>query len=145
MAKKAKKTKAAASKEHISLAGEHSLLIIVGGGFIVILLILMILGRSSMARRYAMMEDETTLTKEIADKNTITISDDTVTPDTITVPVGTQVTWINAGATDRKITSYNGAFDSVNLENGERSTYMFTTAGTYTYTVGEMTGSVIVE
>lgn len=145
MAKKAKKTKAAVSKEHISLAGEHSLLIIVGGGFIVILLILMILGRSSMARRYAMMEDETTLTKEVADKNTITISDDMVTPDTITVPVGTQVTWINAGVRDHKVTSYNGAFDSVSLENGEKSTYMFTTAGTYTYTVGEMTGSVIVE
>ncbi len=146
MAKKVKKTKVAASKGHSSLAGEHSFLIIVGGGFIVILLILMILGRSSVAKRYAMMKQEAaSMTKEVADDNTVTISDDMVTPDSLTVPVGTQVTWINAGTADHKVTSYNGTFDSVNLENGEKSTYMFTTAGTYTYTVGEMTGSVIVE
>lgn len=145
MAKKVKKTtKSTSSKKH-SLADDHSFLIVVGGGFIVILLMLITLSRSSVMSRINANDDRSTVAKEVADENTVTISGDSLTPEILTVPVGTQVTWINADEEEHMVTSYNGAFDSKELEMGEKSSYMFTTVGTYTYTVDDMSGSVVVE
>lgn len=143
MAKKAKKTKSV-SKSH-PFADDHTFLIIVGGGFVIILLMLITVSRSIISDRFNGSENSMSTSKVVADENTVTISDDMIVPETLTVPAGTQVTWVNGDEDEQMITSYNGTFDSKELKNGEKSTYMFTTPGTYTYTVGEMTGSVVVE
>lgn len=144
MAKKAKKTTKAKAQRRYSLADDHSFLIVVGGGFIIILLMLITLSRSSVMNRLN-ADDAPTVSSEVVDKNTITISDDSLAPESLTVPVGTQVTWVNADEDSHMVTSYNGTFDSKELKTGEKSSYMFTTAGTYTYTVDDMSGSIVVE
>ena len=52
---------------------------------------------------------------------------------TLSVPVGTTVTWVNRDEEPHTVTSTAGAFASPGLDNGERFTYRFDTPGTYVY------------
>lgn len=59
----------------------------------------------------------------------------TLTPVTVEVPVGGQVTWINNDGERHRVRSEDGAveFDSGNLEPDDTFTFTFQTAGTYHY------------
>jgi plastocyanin len=56
-------------------------------------------------------------------------------PASITVPVGTKVTWINDDTAAHTATTTSGpkSFDSGSLAKGKSFSYTFTTAGTYSY------------
>ncbi len=54
-------------------------------------------------------------------------------PATLTVSVGTTVKWTNKDAVTHTVTSDSGVFDSGNKANGETFSFMFMTAGTYSY------------
>lgn len=54
-------------------------------------------------------------------------------PPTITVSVGTTVTWINRDETVHTVTSEDGRLASVGLNNGEQFSYRFAAPGTYAY------------
>lgn len=80
--------------------------------------------------------------------NTITIQNFAFNPSTLTVKVGTNVTWINQDSTQHQVKEDNGLFLSSLLGNGQTFTYTFTTAGTYNYVCNihsSMKGEVIVE
>jgi plastocyanin len=69
-------------------------------------------------------------------------------PETVTIPVGTTVTWVNRTSVTHTVTSRTGAFDSRDVLPGQQFTYTFTQAGAYDYYCryhGGMTGRVIVE
>ena len=69
-------------------------------------------------------------------------------PQTITVPVGTTVTWTNADDIPHTSVSTEGVFKSKVLDTDEKFSYTFTKAGTYPYycTIHpKMTGKVIVQ
>lgn len=71
-------------------------------------------------------------------------------PWTITVPVGTKITWINKSTQAHTITSDSGLFDESLRFNGNSFSYTFTSRGVFSYhctphTVGGMIGKVIVE
>lgn len=69
-------------------------------------------------------------------------------PQTITVPVGTTVTWTNADDIPHTSVSTEGVFKSKVLDTDEKFSYTFTTAGTYPYycTIHpKMTGKVVVQ
>jgi plastocyanin len=55
------------------------------------------------------------------------------TPATLTVPVGTTVTWTNHDENPHTVTSATGAFRSAGLSNEETFTQTFTRPGTYQY------------
>ena len=63
----------------------------------------------------------------------VSISGFAFSPATLTVSVGTTVTWTNNDSTTHTVTSDSGAFSSGNLANGKIYSYTFTTAGTYAY------------
>jgi plastocyanin len=63
----------------------------------------------------------------------ITIQNFAFAPATITVPVGTKVTWTNMDSAAHTVTSDTGAFDSKNMPNGASFSFTFTQAGTYAY------------
>ena len=63
----------------------------------------------------------------------ITIQNFAFAPATITVPVGTKVTWTNMDSATHTVTSDTGAFDSKNLANGASFSFTFTQAGSYAY------------
>lgn len=79
--------------------------------------------------------------------NTVIIQNFAFNPDTLTVKVGTTVTWINQ-ETDHDVVSDAGVFTSPRLNNGANYTYTFTQAGEYPYHCGihpSMTGKIIVQ
>jgi plastocyanin len=69
-------------------------------------------------------------------------------PQTITVPVGTTVTWTNADDIPHTSVSTDGVFKSKVMDTDEKFSYTFTKAGTYPYycTIHpKMTGTVVVQ
>ncbi len=77
----------------------------------------------------------------------VTIADNSFTPATLTVTVGSTVTWANSGALPHTVTDAAGSFDSGILLAAETYSRTFTTAGTFAYLCTihpEMTGTVTV-
>jgi plastocyanin len=70
------------------------------------------------------------------------------TPSSITVRVGTRVTWTNRqAAIQHTVTADDGSFGSGQLSTGVSFSHVFTTAGTYSYHCSihpDMTGTVTV-
>jgi len=69
-------------------------------------------------------------------------------PATLTVPVGTSVTWTNRDDIPHTVVSTEGAFKSKVLDTDEKFAYTFSKAGTYPYFCSihpKMTGKVIVQ
>jgi plastocyanin len=69
-------------------------------------------------------------------------------PQTLTVPVGTTVTWTNSDDIPHTSVSTEGVFKSKVLDTDEKFTYTFTKAGTYPYycTIHpKMTGKIVVQ
>ena len=69
-------------------------------------------------------------------------------PQTLTVRVGTTVTWTNGDDIPHTSVSTDGVFKSKVLDTNEQFSYTFTKAGTYTYycTIHpKMTGKVVVQ
>jgi plastocyanin len=69
-------------------------------------------------------------------------------PQTLTVPVGTTVTWTNGDDIPHTSVSTEGVFKSKVLDTDEKFSFTFTKAGTYSYycTIHpKMTGKVVVQ
>jgi plastocyanin len=69
-------------------------------------------------------------------------------PETITVKVGSAVTWTNQDPFAHSVKSADGSFVSQDLEQGQTFSATFTTAGTFAYICGIhtfMTGTVVVQ
>jgi LPXTG-motif cell wall-anchored protein len=65
--------------------------------------------------------------------SSVTIRDFEFDPKSITVSVGTTVTWTNEGPTAHTATADDGTFDTGNLVKGMTGNYKFTKPGTYKY------------
>ena len=69
-------------------------------------------------------------------------------PQTLTVPVGATVTWVNHDDIPHTVVSTDGVFKSKTLDTDEKFSYTFTKAGTYSYFCSvhpKMTGQVVVQ
>ena len=69
-------------------------------------------------------------------------------PQTLTVPVGTTVTWTNSDDIPHTAVSTDGVFKSKVMDTDEKFSYTFTKAGTYPYycTIHpKMTGQIVVQ
>lgn len=78
--------------------------------------------------------------------NTITIQNFSFSPETLTVPQGTKVTWINRDTAVHTVNS--DAFNSSDLNQGDTFSFTFDTKGSFDYICGlhpSMTGSIVVE
>jgi plastocyanin len=84
---------------------------------------------------------ESRLLSASAPQNTVTIvlgagsisNSQFYVPSTLTVKVGTSVTWINHDSTAHTVTSTTGAFGSGNMNSGAVYTFTFNASGNYTY------------
>jgi len=78
----------------------------------------------------------------------IDISNNAFSPSSLTVPVGSTVTWKNDDPYAHTVTmSGKGGFDSGNLNSGKTFSNTFSKAGTYTYVCSihpSMTGTITV-
>ena len=78
----------------------------------------------------------------------VKIDNFTFGPQTITVPVGSTVTWTNKDDIPHTSVSTDGVFKSKVMDTDEKFSYTFTKAGTYPYycTIHpKMTGQVVVK
>ncbi len=69
-------------------------------------------------------------------------------PATLTVPVGTTITWTNRDDIPHTVVSTDGVFKSKVLDTDEKFSFTFSKAGTYPYFCSihpKMTGKVIVQ
>lgn len=88
-----------------------------------------------------------TATAPTSSAPSVTISNFTFSPATLTVSVGTKVTWTNKDSVTHTVTADQGAFDSDDLSPGHSFSFTFTKAGTYTYHCkihASMTATIIV-
>ncbi len=80
--------------------------------------------------------------------DTISITKKEFVPGSMTVKVGTTVTWTNSSSAAQTVTSDTAnLFDSGSLEAGAKYTYTFTQAGTFPYhstNTPTLTGTIIV-
>lgn len=78
----------------------------------------------------------------------VEIMDFTFSPETLTVAIGTTVTWTNHDSAIHTVTSLTGVFDSGTLSNGGSFSFTFTQVGTFEYHCSihtSMKGTVIVQ
>ena len=78
----------------------------------------------------------------------VAIDNFTFTPSTITIPVGTTVTWVNHDDVPHTVTANDKGFASKTMDTDERFSHRFTAPGTYAYFCAvhkHMTGKVIVK
>ena len=69
-------------------------------------------------------------------------------PETLTVPLGTTVTWINHDDIPHSVVSTDKVFSSKLLDKNEKFSYTFSKAGTYPYFCSihpKMTGKIVVQ
>ena len=83
-----------------------------------------------------------------AETTEVTIDNFSFGPGTLTVPVGTTVTWTNRDDIPHTVVSTEGVFKSKVLDTDEKFSFTFSKAGTYSYFCSihpKMTGKVIVQ
>lgn len=81
-------------------------------------------------------------------KNQVNIDNFTFTPPTLTISVGTKVTWINHDDVPHLVVSIDKRFTSPVLDTDQQFSYVFTAPGTYSYYCSihpKMTGKIIVQ
>jgi plastocyanin len=65
--------------------------------------------------------------------NSVAIANFAFSPASLTVKVGTKVTWTNNDSTAHTVTADQGAFDSQTVDPGGTFSFTFNHAGTFTY------------
>ena len=83
-----------------------------------------------------------------AASGSVTVSDFTFSPGTITINQGDTVTWVNNGPTPHSATSSSGVFDTGIFPKGQSRSHTFNEAGTFAYICTPhpfMKGTVVVQ
>lgn len=104
----------------------------------VMIVMLLLLGGSSSARAN---DQPSAATAEVK------IDNFSFTPQTLTIAVGTTVTWTNRDDIPHTVVSTDGVFKSKVRDTDEKFSYTFTKAGTYPYFCSvhpKMTGKIVV-
>lgn len=76
---------------------------------------------------------EVSASPSVGDDFKVEIEDFAFTPKTLTIKVGTTVTWTNKDNVGHTATSDSGVFDSGLLYKGDSYSYTFTKTGTFSY------------
>jgi plastocyanin len=86
--------------------------------------------------------------QDASSTNVVAIDNFTFTPTELTIPAGTQVTWINKDDVPHTVVSVDRKFKSRALDTDEKFSFMFQTPGTYEYFCSvhpKMMGKIIVK
>lgn len=79
--------------------------------------------------------------------NEVQMNSSSFLPQTLTVPVGTTVRWVNTSSVNHTVTSDDELFDEA-VSPGETFSYSFSTEGTYNYICtihAGMSGTIVVQ
>jgi plastocyanin len=87
-------------------------------------------------------------TKQQGETHEVSIDNFSFTPMEISIPVGTQVTWINKDDVPHTVISVDHKFKSQALDTDEKFSFTFSNPGTYEYFCSvhpKMTGKIFVK
>jgi plastocyanin len=116
-----------------------SVWIVSGAAFGMIALVLLLAGLASINANAQQAPSATSDVK---------IDNFSFAPETLTVPVGTTVTWTNRDDIPHTVVSTDGVFKSKARDTDEKFSYTFAKAGTYSYYCSlhpKMTGKIVVQ
>lgn len=105
-------------------------------------LLMLLLWSGGIGRSYSTAAQQQPAAKEV------TIDNFSFGPMELTVPVGTQVTWINKDDVPHVVMSVDKKFKSKALDTDDKFSFTFQQAGTYEYFCSvhpKMTGKIIVK
>jgi plastocyanin len=91
--------------------------------------------------------DGVALTEAASGATTVTIADFEFVSETLEVPAGTTVEWVNGDGFPHSIMAEDGSFQSPDIPPGQTFTFTFTEPGTYNYLCGihpTMRGTIVV-
>jgi plastocyanin len=91
---------------------------------------------------------DTTTTATTSNGNSVALASFAFSPTSLTVKVGTKVTWTNNDSVTHTVTADQGAFDSGDLAPGKSFSFTFSKAGTYSYHCNihrSMTATIVVQ
>lgn len=91
---------------------------------------------------------DTPTTAAASGGNSVSVANFSFSPASVTVKVGTKVTWKNNDSVTHTVTADQGAFDSGDLPPGQSFSFTFTKAGTYSYHCNihpSMTATIVVQ
>ena len=91
------------------------------------------LADSSFAAHEREIKQTTASQNNQTDEDQINIVNFSFTPPTLTIPIGTKVTWINHDDEPHLVRNTEKSFVSPVLDTDEKFSYTFTTPGTYNY------------
>jgi plastocyanin len=106
------------------------------------------LTRSSFAGHEEEIKQTTTLQINQTENDQVNIVNFSFTPPTLTIPIGTKVTWINHDDEPHIVMNTDKRFISPVLDTDDKFSYTFTTPGTYGYYCSihpVMTATIIVK
>jgi amicyanin len=115
----------------------------VSTGLAMLVMTVMLFAKSPSARASSSNHDQ-----PAAPPAAVKIDNFSFTPQTLTIYVGTTVTWTNRDDIPHTAVSTEGVFKSKVIDTDEKFSYTFTKAGTYSYycTIHpKMTGKVVVQ
>ena len=147
MAKKKTSRKPAVKRVSVRRFDPNSFLVVIGGGFLIIFFVMTFFGWMGADKlHYAAKAGGNQSVQEERD-TLITIQDNTFTSP-VSVKKGTKVTWVNNDTSVHTVVADDGSFDLGEVTQNQTKSYVFDTAGTYTYHCSMhegMTGVIIVE
>ena len=112
---------------------------------IAILTVALVITIGAMGTRH---QNLTVKAQQKSDTTEVKIDNFSFGPGTLTVPVGTNVTWTNRDDIPHTVVSTEGAFKSKVIDTDEKFSYTFTKAGTFPYFCSihpKMTGKIVVQ
>lgn len=120
------------------------------GGMLAASILLTWLGRTpaTMAAQATPVPPQAEVATAAATAPQVTVEQAMFGPATLTISVGTTVTWVNHDSDLHTVTSTQGLFASPGLDSGDNFSYRFTTPGTYPYFCAlhpHMHGTIIVQ
>lgn len=155
MAKKAKVTKKTTAKKRSSSYSSHhheqnTFILIAGGGLLVLLLVVLTMSGIGTKQVQQAADNVTEQVQDVQaqEEETVSIKNSTYSPETLTVKVGTTVTFTNNDSILHTATADDDSFDTGLLAKGESSSITFSKAGTVTYHCTQhpqMSGTIVVE
>jgi len=121
------------------------IILIVGGVLIVVIVLVLVMSQNkSQVSTTTPVGTAPTTTTTVP--NSIVIKNFSFNPSTLTVKVGTVVTWTNEDSVTHTVES--NTFNSGNLKKGDTFQFTFNTVGTFNYNCGPhpaMIGTIVVQ
>ncbi len=120
----------------------------IGQLLVAALAVLTVAALTSCSGGYGAPPPKSTTSSPPVSGNAVTISNFSFSPSSLTVAVGTKVTWTNKDSTTHTVTSDSGVFTSGNLAPNATYSYTFSSAGTFSYHCAihtYMTGTIKVQ